>query len=234
VTTLSPTARSTVRRSRERAQTDRSTLYDVLDEALVCHLSVVVDEDPFVVPTGFGYDGDTLYVHGSTGSVSLWSGTGLPVCVAVTVVDGIVYAHSVFHHSMNYRAAVIHGHARALDGDEKLHGLRVITEHLAPGSWDHCRPPSGKELAQTAVLAIDLHESSVKVRSGGPKDEESDLGHPSWAGVLPVVHVFGVPQPCDLLPNGTEIPRHIGGRAGREPPGRATRRDLRRLGVTSC
>ena len=210
--TLSPTTRSTVRRGKERAQADRQALYDVLGEALVCHLSVVVDGEPFVVPTGFGFDEDTLYVHGSTGAQSLRGGEGLPVCVAVTLVDGIVYARSVFHHSMNYRAAVIHGTARALEGDEKYHGLRVITEHLAPGSWEHCRPPTRKELAQTAVLAVDLHEASVKLRRGGPKDEEGDLTYPSWAGVLPVRQQFGEAQPCDLLPPGAVVPTHVAGR----------------------
>jgi nitroimidazol reductase NimA-like FMN-containing flavoprotein (pyridoxamine 5'-phosphate oxidase superfamily) len=212
---LSPTDRSTVRRGRERAQTDRQALYDVLSEALVCHLSVVVDGLPFVIPTGFGHDEGTLYVHGSTGSQSLRGGEGLPVCVAVTLVDGIVYARSVFHHSMNYRAAVIHGVARPLEGDEKTHGLKVITEHLAPGSWEHCRPPTRKELAQTAVLALDLHEASVKLRRGGPKDEDDDLTYPSWAGVLPVRQVFGDPEPCDLLADEVSVPSHVRAR----PPG---------------
>jgi nitroimidazol reductase NimA-like FMN-containing flavoprotein (pyridoxamine 5'-phosphate oxidase superfamily) len=205
--TLSPTERSTIRRGSERAQTDRQTLYDVLGEALVCHLSVVVDGAPFVVPTVFGYDDHTLYLHGSTGARSLRAAG--PVCVAITVVDGVVYARSVFHHSMNYRAAVIHGDARALDGDEKLLALRVITEHVAPGSWDHARRPTRKELAQTGVLAVDLHEASVKLRSGGPVDEESDLTLPAWAGVLPVRQVFGAPEPCELLPSETTVPTHV-------------------------
>lgn len=207
MTVLSPTPRSTVRRGKVRAQSDRSTLYDVLDHALVCHLSVVVAGAPFVVPTVFGYDSDTLYLHGSTGSRSL-SAAG-PVCVAVTVVDGVVYARSVFHHSMNYRAAVIHGDARELFGEEKLHGLEVITEHVAPGSWSHARLPTRKELAQTTVLALGLHEASVKLRSGGPIDEESDLDHPSWAGVLPVQQSFGRPEPCTLLPAGSELPAYV-------------------------
>jgi len=206
-TALSPTPRSTVRRAKERAQRDRSALFGVLDEALVCHLSVVVDGEPFVVPTGFGHDGETLYVHGSTGSRSLRADG--PVCVAVTLVDGVVYARSVFHHSMNYRAAVIHGSARSLAGDEKLRGLRIITEHLAPGSWDHCRPPTSKELAQTAVLAVDLHEAAVKVRAGGPQDEVTDLSYPAWAGVVPVRQVLDVPVPCDLLPGGFGVPPHV-------------------------
>ncbi len=205
--TLSPTERSTVRRGKERAQTERGTLYDVLKQSLVCHLAVVVEGEPFVVPTVFGYDEDTLYLHGSTGSRSLRAGG--PVCIAVTVLEGVVYARSVFHHTMNYRAAVIHGTARPLVGEEKLHGLRVVTEHVAPGSWDHARRPSRKELAQTTVLAVDLHEASVKLRGGGPVDEPADLALPAWAGVLPVRQVFGVPVPCDLLADDRPVPEHV-------------------------
>lgn len=206
---LSPTERTLLGRHRERAQIERDQLYDVLDSSLVCHLSVVLDGAPFVVPTGFGYDGDTLYVHGSTGAKSLRAGDGMPVCVAVTVLDGVVYARSVFNHSMNYRAAIIHGTARALEGDEKVRGLRVITDHLSPGSWDHARPPTKKELAQTSVLALDLHEASVKLRSGQPSDEPEDVDYPAWAGVLPVRQVFGAPEPDDLVPDGMAVPPHV-------------------------
>ena len=207
MTVLSPTSRSTVRRLRERAQTDRAALYDVLGAALVCHLSVVVDGSPLVLPTAYGFDEDTLYVHGSTGSRSLQ--TAGPVCVAVTVLDGVVYARSVFHHSMNYRSAVVHGHARQLHGEEKLRGLELITEHLAPGSWSHARLPNKKELAQTNVLALDLHEASVKVRRGGPKDDDADLALPVWAGVLPIREAFGIPEPCELLPDGARAPEYV-------------------------
>jgi uncharacterized protein len=209
VTDLSPTPRSTVRRLGERGRTERSELYALLDEALVCHLSVVVDGAPFVVPTGFGRDGDTLYVHGNSGALSLRSGDGLPVCVAVTLLDGVVYARSVFHNSMNYRAAIIHGTARRLDGDEKLHALHVITDHLAPGNWDSARLPTKKELAQTSVLALDLYEASVKVRAAGPKDDPEDLVRDTWAGVLPVRQVFGRPEPSQDLPPDMPVPAYV-------------------------
>jgi nitroimidazol reductase NimA-like FMN-containing flavoprotein (pyridoxamine 5'-phosphate oxidase superfamily) len=208
---LSPTERSTVRRSAERARADRAALDSVLDAGLVCHLAVVVDGSPRVIPTGYGRDGDTLYLHGSTGATSLRAGFGLDVCVAVTLLDGIVYARSVFHHSVNYRSAIVHGRAVAVTDDAaKLHGLRVLTEHLAPGSWDYTRGPSKKELAQTAVLALDLTEASVKVRAGGPVDEPSDVvAHTGWAGVLPLRQVWDAPIAADDLPGLVPTPARI-------------------------
>lgn len=190
-----------MRRGRERARTDREDLYAVLDAELVCHLAVVQDGRPLVLPTSFGREGDTLYLHGSTGAASLRSATTVPVCVAVTRLDGIVYARSLFHHSVNYRSAVVHGTARVMTSDQdKLHGLRVLTEHLAPGSWDYCRAPDRRELAATTVLAVDLAEASVKIRSGPPVDDDEDVAEDTrWAGVLPLTPVWGVPLPCPLL-----------------------------------
>ena len=209
MTTLSPTPRSRVHRGKKRAQQDRAALYDVLDSALVCHLAVTVDGLPFVVPTAFGHDQERLYLHGSSGARSLRGSTDLPVCVAVTVLDGVVYARSVFHHSMNYRAAIVHGTGLQLEGDDKLRGLRIISEHTSPGSWDHCRLPNRKELAQTSVLAVDLHEASVKLRAGGPVDDDEDYALPVWAGVLPVRQVFGAPEPDPLLAPGLAVPAHV-------------------------
>ncbi len=213
---LSPTQRSTVRRSAARAQADRDALDQVLDAGLVCHLGVVVDGAPRVVPTGYGRDGDTLYVHGSTGAATLRAGDGTDVCVAVTMLDGIVYARSVFHHSVNYRSAIVHGRAVPVTGDEaKLHALRVLTEHLAPGQWAYTRSPSRKELAQTAVLAIDLTEASVKIRAGGPVDEPTDVEqHTGWAGVLPLRSVWDAPIYADDLPAGVAVPARIVNRPG--------------------
>jgi uncharacterized protein len=208
---LSPTSRSTIRRGKNRAVLDRSTLYAVLDAGLVCHLGFVADGAPVVVPTGYGRDGDTLYVHGSTGAASLRAAAeGAEVCVNVTLLDGVVYARSVFHFSVNYRSAVVHGQATALtENEEKLAGLRVIVEHLAPGSWDYAREPSQKELAKTAVLALDLTESAVKVRTGPPVDEPADYALPNWAGVLPLHHTWGTPAPCPDLPPGIDVPAHV-------------------------
>jgi nitroimidazol reductase NimA-like FMN-containing flavoprotein (pyridoxamine 5'-phosphate oxidase superfamily) len=212
MTPLSPTERSTVRRGPTRARTDRADLYAVLDAGLVCHLSVVVDGAPRVLPTCYGRIGGTLYLHGSTGAASLREGgEGAAVCVAVTLLDGVVYARSVFHHSVNYRSAVMHGHAVPVtDPAEKLRGLRAVVDQVAPGSWEHARRPTRKELAATAVLALDLAESSVKIRTGPPVDEDSDMAASTvWAGTLPLRPSWGEPEPCPLLPPGLAVPGHV-------------------------
>lgn len=217
--TLSPTARSTPRRHRERARHDRTELYALLDSVLVCHLGLVFDGAPVVLPTGYGRDGDTLYLHGSTGASSLLAASqGAPVCVTVTRLDGVVYARSAFHHSLNYASAVIHGTARKVTGEDELrHGLRMLVEHLAPGSWEHSRPPTGKELAATTVLALPLNEASVKVRTGPPVDDEADVAvGRAWAGVLPLTAQWSAPIPCPRLPANAPTPPHV---AYRPPPG---------------
>ncbi len=210
-TPLSPTDRSTVRRGPARARTDREDLDAVLDAGLICHLALTSDGSPLVLPTCYGRDGDTLYVHGSTGAASLRHSAGLPVCVAVTLLDGIVYGRSVFHNSANYRCAVVHGTAVPVtDDDAKSHALRVLTEHLAPGSWDYARSPNRKELAKTEVLALDLREASVKIRTGPPGDEPEDVvAHTGWAGVLPLSRQWGEPVPTDDLPGPIEAPAHV-------------------------
>jgi nitroimidazol reductase NimA-like FMN-containing flavoprotein (pyridoxamine 5'-phosphate oxidase superfamily) len=207
---LSPTARSIVRRGAARARSDRAELYAVLDAGLVGHLGVVLGGAPVVLPTGYGRHGDTLYLHGSTGAASVRGAAGTPVCFTVTHLDGVVYARSAFHHSVNYRCAVVHGTARPVtDPAERLLGLRVLTEHLAPGSWTATRQPDRKELAATAVLALDLGEASVKVRTGPPGDDERDLDAPVWGGVLPLRTVVGEPESDPLLPPGTPVPARV-------------------------
>jgi hypothetical protein len=210
---LSPTDRSTVRRGAHRARTDRAELHAVLDAGLVCHLGIVLGGAPVVLPTGYGRLGDVLYLHGSTGAASLRGAAGdVPVCVTVTLLDGVVHARSVFHFSMNYRSAVVHGVPRLVtDPDERLAGLRAITENIAPGAWDHARPPNRRELAATTVLALDLTEASVKVRTGPPVDDDEDvaLADGPWAGVVPVRTTTGTPEPCPLLPDGAPVPPHV-------------------------
>ena len=213
---LSPTARSTIRRGAERARTGRADLDAVLDAGLVGHLGVVVDGSPVVLPTGYGRRGDTLYLHGSTGAATLRAAAaGAPVCFTVTLLDGVVYARSAFHHSMNYRCAVVHGVLRPVeDPEERQLGLAALTEHLAPGSWTATRQPDRKELAATALLALDLTEAGVKVRTGPPGDDERDLpapdeADPVWAGVLPLRTVAGEPEPCPSLPPGTPMPARV-------------------------
>ncbi|MEJ3659251.1 pyridoxamine 5'-phosphate oxidase family protein [Actinomycetes bacterium KLBMP 9759] len=210
-TALSTTARSTVTRLRERASSDRADLYAVLDAGLVCHLGLVRDGAPVVLPTGYGRIDDTVYVHGSTGAGYLRLADGAPVCLTVTHLDGIVYARSVFHHSMNYRSAVVHGTARRVtDADERWAALRAIVEQLSPGSWEHAREPGSKEMAATAVFALDLAEASVKVRTGPPSDDDEDVAAGGrWAGVLPVHTTFGTPLPCPQLPDGAVTPPHV-------------------------
>lgn len=213
---LSPTPRSTVRRNAVRARTDRAELYAVLDAGLVGHLGMTLPTGPLVLPTGYGRDGETLYLHGSTGAATLRAAaSGVPVCFTVTHVDGIVYARSSFRHSMNHRSAVVQGVARLVtDPDERWHGLGVLTEHLAPGSWTASRQPDRKELAATSVLALDLTEASVKTRTGPPGEDERDLADPvaDWAGVLPLRTAWGTPEPCPLLPAGTPVPARVSSR----------------------
>lgn len=213
--TLSPTERSTIRRGKNRAVTDRDVLGQVLDAGIICHLAYVADDGaPRVVPTGYGHEGNTLYVHGSTGAASLRAGTGAEVCVNVTLLDGVIYSRAVFHHSVNYRSATVHGVARQVtDPDAKLHGLRVITEHIAPGAWDHARGPTAQEFAKTAVLALDLTEAAVKIRSGGPGEEPEDLTPDrigaTWAGVLPLVRGWGAPEPDEHTPAHLTVPDYV-------------------------
>jgi len=174
-----------------------------------------------VLPTGYGQIGQTLYLHGSSANKSLLMAAGQQVCVTITLLDGLVCARAVFHHSMNYRSAVIFGEARLVtdadaDADEKLAALHAITEHLVPGRWDHAREPTRKELAATAVLALPLAEASVKIRSGGPKDDPEDYDSGIWAGVLPAALTFGPAEPDPALTGDVPVPEHIRALAGRE------------------
>ncbi len=214
--TLSPTPRTTLQRLRERGRTDRADLDAVLEAGLVCHLGVVIGGVPVVLPTGYGRIGDSLYLHGSSANRSLLGAAGQQVCVTITLLDGLVCARAVFHHSMNYRSAVVFGEARLVtEADEKLAALRAVTNHLVPGRWEHSRQPTRKELAATAVLALPLDEASVKVRAGGPKDDEEDYASGIWAGVLPAALTFGPAQPDPALAGEVPIPEHIAALAGR-------------------
>ena len=207
---LSSTPRTELGRHRERGRSERDDLYAVLDAGLICHLGVVVDGAPRVLPTGYGRLGDLLYLHGSSANSSIMAGNDQEVCVTVTHLDGLVCARSVFNHSMNYRSAVVFGVARLVaDPEEKLLALRTITEHLVPGQWSYVRQPSKKELAATSALALPLTEASVKIRSGGPSDEPEDYELDLWAGVVPVTSGFGEPEPDAVLRLGIDTPTHI-------------------------
>jgi uncharacterized protein len=212
---LSTTKRTTLHRLSERGRTDRTDLYAVLDAGLVCHLGVIVDGYPVVLPTGYGRVGDTLYLHGSSANHALRAADGNEICVTVTHLDGLVCARSVFNHSMNYRSATVFGTARLVtDDSRRLEALRAVTEQLVPGQWDHARQPTRKELAATAVLELPLTEASVKVRTGPPHDEPEDYDTDVWAGVLPAQLVFGAAEPDPDLRAGVSVPDHIRALAG--------------------
>ncbi|MFG2786353.1 pyridoxamine 5'-phosphate oxidase family protein [Streptomyces sp. NPDC048419] len=202
------------RRLREQGSLERADLDAILDAGFVCHLGVVVEGRPLVVPTVYGRDERQLYLHGSVASRSLAGGT--PVCVTVTHVDGLVLARSVFEHGVNYRSAMIHGEARQVtDPQEKLEGLRRLSEHGAPGQWSYARRPNRKELAATTLLALSLEHASVKIRTGPPDDgdgPDAELG--LWAGTLPLTSVWGAPVPDPALPPDTPVPGHIAHRGG--------------------
>jgi len=185
---FTPTERTQVKRLPKRGKYDHETVHKILDEGFVCHVGFSVDGQPFVIPTNYGRTGDMLYLHGSAASRMLKTlSGGVPVCVTVTHVDGLVLARSAFHHSVNYRSVVILGTARLVeDPAEKMEALRLFTEHVMKGRWDDVRQPTEQELKATIVLALPLEEVSAKVRTGGPIDDEPDYTLPVWAGVLPL------------------------------------------------
>jgi len=214
-TPLSSTPRTTLRRHRERGVTDRAALYEVLDAGLICHLGVIADGAPVVLPTAYGRDGDTLYLHGSSANGMFGAAGGQQICVTVTHMDGLVCARSVFSHSVNYRSAVVFGTATLVrDNDERWQALRIITDHLIPGRWAAARQPTKKEMAATAVLSVPLTEASVKIRTGMPKDEPEDYGLNVWAGVLPIAVTFGQPDPDPTMREEIPLPAHIRERVG--------------------
>lgn len=191
-----PTARSTTRRLAARGSYDRAVVHATLDEALVAHLAVATDEGPRVLPTTYARIGEVVYVHGSIANRTLREASGAAVCLAVTLLDGLVLARSAFHHSMNYRSVVVYGTARVVaDLAEKGAALDAIVERAAPGRSAEARPPTEVELRSTLVLAIPLVEVSAKVRTGGPIDDDADLSWPVWAGVVPLRLIAGDPVP---------------------------------------
>jgi nitroimidazol reductase NimA-like FMN-containing flavoprotein (pyridoxamine 5'-phosphate oxidase superfamily) len=214
---LPVTERTRHRRLREQGSTERGDLDAILSAGVVCHLGVVVDGYPMVVPTVYGVSGGTLYLHGSVASRSLVSAPQTAICVTVTHVDGLVLARSVFEHAVNYRSAMIYGTPRVVTSrEEKLAGLRCLSEHIVPGQWDYARRPSKKELAATTLLALPLAEASVKIRTGPPDDGDSpDAALPVWAGVLPLAPAWGDPVPDPVLPPEIPLPPHIAARTRR-------------------
>ena len=190
------TPRTTLRRKPDRGFHDWETIAAILDEALICHIAFETDGQPYAIPTTYGRDSRTLYIHGSPASRMLRSlAEGIPMCVTVMLLDGIVLARSVFHHSMNYRSVVVLGTARRVDAQaEKLHALEVITDHLVPGRWGDARIPNERELKATLVLRMEIDEASAKLRPGGVADEPEDMDLPVWAGRLPLSLAVGEPE----------------------------------------
>lgn len=188
MTELSATHRSRVRRLKKRGSYDREFVHRVLDEGFVCHVGFVVDGEPYVLPTAYGRDRDTLYLHGAAASRMLQVlGSGARACVTVTLIDGLVLARSAFHHSMNYRSVVLFGPAREVtDPSEKARALDAIVDHIVPGRSAHARAPNAVELSGTKVVALAIDEGSAKLREGPPIDDAEDMTHPAWAGVIPL------------------------------------------------
>ncbi|MBI1396743.1 MAG: pyridoxamine 5'-phosphate oxidase family protein [Betaproteobacteria bacterium] len=204
------TPRTTVKRLPKRARHDFETIASILDAGFLCHLGLVVDGQPFVIPTAFGREDRHVYVHGSAVSRTLKHlGDGHPACLTVTLLDGLVLARSGFHSSMNYRSVVILGHATPVTGPEKTHALEVISEHILPGRWAEIRGPSSKELNATAVLKLPVSEASAKIRTGPPADDEEDYALPVWAGVVPMALQAGSPQPDERLTAGVPVPAYL-------------------------
>src|SRR5882757_3144747 len=206
-----PTPRTRVVREPQRAVYDRDEVNRILDEAFLCHVGFVADGQPFVIPTSFGRDGDVLYIHGSAASRMLRNlDQGVPVCITVTLLDGLVLARSVFNHSMNYRSVVILGTATIVDDPaEKLAALRALSEHILPRRWDDSRQPNEKELKATSVLRLPITECSAKVRVGPAIDDEEDYSFPTWAGVLPLSLEAGLPVPDKRLSPDQGLPRYL-------------------------
>jgi nitroimidazol reductase NimA-like FMN-containing flavoprotein (pyridoxamine 5'-phosphate oxidase superfamily) len=208
---MNVTKRTELRRYPNRGSHETEVINGILDQGFLAHIGFQVDGQPFVIPTLFGREGETLYLHGSAASRMLKElDTGMAACVNVTLVDGMVLARSAFHHSMNYRSVVAFGTAhRIVDTDEKVRALRVISEHVIAGRWDDVRSPTENELKATAVIHFAIEEASAKIRQGPPLDDEEDYALPVWAGVLPVRLQAQEPVSDPRLPSGTEVPGYV-------------------------
>lgn len=206
---MSNTERVRLSRKRERGSHDRQVIDAILDEALIAHLGIA-DEDgqPFVIPTLHARSGDLVYLHGSTASRTLRAlDAGAPVCLTVSLLDGLVLARAAMHHSANYRSAMLLGRARRVESsEEKLAALEAIVEHIVPGRWAEARRPSENELKATSVQALPIEEASAKVRTGPPIDDEQDHALAVWAGVIPIASEARAPEADPRLIAGIPVP----------------------------
>lgn len=208
--------RNKIKRVPKRGHYDQETVHEILDAAFVCHVGMTVDGQPFVIPCAYGREGDTIYLHGATSSRMMKYGEeGLPICVTVTHVDGIVLARSAFHHSMNYRSAVCFGTAKPLlTEEEKNHALKVVSDQILKGRWEESRLPNSKELKATTVLAMKIDQASAKIRVGGPSDDKPDYDLDIWAGVLPMEVVYKSPIADEVLRDDIPLAESVTGRLG--------------------
>jgi uncharacterized protein len=210
-TSSAPTPRTRVVREPQRAVYDRSVVNRILDEGFICHVGFSVDGQPFVIPTSYGRHEDVLYIHGSAASRMLRNVSGgIPMCVTVTLIDGLVLARSIFNHSMNYRSVVVLGTGTTIeDREQKLSALRLLSDHIVPGRWSEARQPNEKELKATTILRVPIQEFSAKVREGPVIDDEEDYAFPVWAGVLPLNLVTGDAIDDSRLAQGIEVPEYV-------------------------
>jgi nitroimidazol reductase NimA-like FMN-containing flavoprotein (pyridoxamine 5'-phosphate oxidase superfamily) len=211
MTDFTHTDRNRIKRLPKRGHYDRETIHRILDEALICHVAFVEKRQPYVIPTNFARVEDRIVLHGAKASRLLKHiEAGHPICVEVTIVDGLVLARSMFHHSMNYRSVVVFGKGRLIeDQQEKLAALQAVAEHLIPGRWQEARLPNRKELNATSVVSIDIDEASAKVRVGPPVDEQEDYALPVWAGILPLREMPLAPIQDELQPAKIPLPDYI-------------------------
>jgi len=205
------TPRNKVKRHPERGSYDPAIIYPIIDEALICHVGFVQDEQPYVIPTLHARHGDAILLHGAKGSRLLrHAEAGGDVCITITLLDGIVLARSAFSHSVNYRSVVLFGKGHPiLDDDTRMQALETFTERLVPGRWRDVRPPSPVELKQTSIVVVAIESASAKVRTGPPKDDQEDLDLPVWAGVLPLQQVSDLPVADPQLKTEIEVPEYI-------------------------
>ncbi len=202
--------RNKVKRVPDRGHYDRETLYQILDDAFVCHVGFVMDGQPFVIPMAYGRKDDKLYLHGATTSRLMSSlSAGIPVCITVTHVDGIVVARSAFHSSMNYRSAVVFGTATLVADQNKEEALIVVSEQILRDRWPEARPPLDKEMKATTVLEVSIEHGSSKIRTGPPKDDKEDYEQPYWAGVIPMTVEYGEAIPDPDLKFDLELPQSV-------------------------
>jgi uncharacterized protein len=208
---MKPTERTELHRLPKRGSHDSETIHAILDAAFLAHVGFTVNAQPFVIPTLFGREGDNLFLHGSAASRMLGElQAGIPACVTVTVVDGLVLARSAFHHSINYRSVVAFGTARKIeDPAAKTRALRIVSEHVIAGRWNDVRQPAEKELKATSVLEFAIEEASAKIRQGPPIDDEEDYALPVWAGVLPLSLDPGKPVPDPRLSPDRQVPQYL-------------------------